>query len=250
MPAELGGHFAAVATPQRVEPLVRVGVDAAVGVRAEEVPQTLGQRRGQPLGAQRVVVGQRRGEARDRNAELRWRSPRPGASCRWPPRSALRKYGATIRVASSGSCVERLLDPVEELGPDDAAAAPDGGHVAGRDAPVVFGAAGLDLVEALGVGDDLRRVQRLADVVDELRRVRGLGRRGRPDARPVVALRWATEPDSARAKTASAMPVTGTPRSSADLTVQRPVPFCSASSRMTSTSGLPVLASVCAAPPR
>ena len=40
------------------------------------------------------------------------------------------------------------------------------------------------------------------------------------------------------------MPVTGTPRSSADFTVQRPVPFCSASSRMTSTSGLPVLASV------
>ena len=54
------------------------------------------------------------------------------------------------------------------------------------------------------------------DVVDELRRVAGLGARS-PDARPVVALRWATEPDSARAKTASAMPVTGTPRSSADL---------------------------------
>ena len=65
-----------------------------------------------------------------------------------------------------------------------------------------------------------------------------------PDARPVVALRCATEPDSARANTASAIPVTGTPRSSADFTVQRPVPFCSASSRMTSTSGLPVLASV------
>ena len=61
----------------------------------------------------------------------------------------------------------------------------------------------------------------------------------------MLALRWATDPDSARANTASAMPVTGTPRSSADLTVQRPVPFCSASSRMTSTSGLPVLASVC-----
>ncbi len=65
-----------------------------------------------------------------------------------------------------------------------------------------------------------------------------------PDASPVVALRWVTDPDSARAKTASAMPVTGTPRSRADLTVQRPVPFCSASSRIRSTSGLPVLASV------
>ena len=37
-----------------------------------------------------------------------------------------------------------------------------------RDAPVVFGAAGLDLVEALGVGDDLRRVQRLLDIRGEL----------------------------------------------------------------------------------
>ncbi len=60
----------------------------------------------------------------------------------------------------------------------------------------------------------------------------------------MVALRCATDPDSARANTASAMPVTGTPRSSADLTVQRPVPFCSASSTITSTSGLPVLASI------
>jgi len=46
-----------------------------------------------------------------------------------------------------------------------------------------------------------------------------------PEARPVVARRCATEPDSARAKTASAIPVTGTPRSRADFTVQRPVPF-------------------------
>ena len=59
----------------------------------------------------------------------------------------------------------------------------------------------------------------------------------------MAALRCGAEPDSARANTASAMPVTGTPRSSADFTVQRPVPFCSASSSMTSTSGLPVLAS-------
>src|ERR1700744_2872880 len=70
-----------------------------------------------------------------------------------------------------GVLVERLLDPVQEFGPDDAAAAPDGGHVTGLDAPVVFGAAGLNLVEALGIGDDLGGVQGLADVVDELRSV-------------------------------------------------------------------------------
>jgi hypothetical protein len=49
--------------------------------------------------------------------------------------------------------------------------------------------------------------------------------------------------DSERAKTASAMPETGTPRSIAVCTVQPPVPFAPAWSRMTSTSGLPVSAS-------
>ena len=47
-------------------------------------------------------------------------------------------------------------------------------------------------------------------------------------------------PDSERANTASAIPHTGTPRSSAIWTVQRPVPFCSAWSSTTSTKGLPV----------
>ena len=49
--------------------------------------------------------------------------------------------------------------------------------------------------------------------------------------------------ESERAKTASAMPETGTPRSRAVCTVHAPVPFAPASSRMTSTSGLPVAAS-------
>ena len=58
--------------------------------------------------------------------------------------------------------------------------------------------------------------------------------------RPRAARRRSAWPDSERAKTASAMPVTGTPRSSAIWTVQRPVPFCSAWSSTTSTNGLPV----------
>ena len=49
--------------------------------------------------------------------------------------------------------------------------------------------------------------------------------------------------DSERAKTASAMPETGTPRFSAVCTVHAPVPLAPAWSRMTSTSGLPVAAS-------
>lgn len=62
-------------------------------------------------------------------------------------------------------------------------------------------------------------------------------------ARPREASRSAAWPEMERAKTASAMPDTGTPRSRAIWTVQRPVPFCSAWSTTTSTKGLPVAAS-------
>ncbi len=64
-----------------------------------------------------------------------------------------------------------------------------------------------------------------------------------PDGRVRPASRCGTELDSARAKTASAMPVTGTPRSRADLTVHRPVPFWPARSTIMSTRGEPVSAS-------
>ncbi len=58
------------------------------------------------------------------------------------------------------------------------------------------------------------------------------------------ASRRSAWPERERAKTASAIPETGTPRSSAICTVQRPVPFCSARSCTMSTNGLPVAASV------
>ena len=87
------------------------------------------------------------------------------------------------------------------------------------------------MVEALRVRDDLRRVQRPADVLDE--RV-AIGDRERAVAAAVgerdraAAARCSAWPDSERANVASAMPVIGTPSSSAFCTVQRPVPFCSA----------------------
>ncbi len=49
--ARLGGYFGVVSAPQGVEALVRVVVDAPVGVRAEKIAQALRQRGGQPLGA-------------------------------------------------------------------------------------------------------------------------------------------------------------------------------------------------------
>ncbi len=63
--------------------------------------------------------------------------------------------------------------------------------------------------------------------------------------RDAAAARCAGFELSARANTASAIPDTGMPRSSAFCTVHTPVPFDPAWSRMTSTSGLPVFASTC-----
>ena len=181
----LGGHFAAVAAPQRVELLARVVVDAAVGVRAEEVAQG-------PGSARRAVArcaARRSTTAPSENPGIGMPSWVAVTTTRrqlsMAASIALRKYGATISDGRSGFCVEGLLDPVEELRPDDAAATPDGGQVAGGDAPVVFGAAGLDLVEALRIGDDLRGVQRLADVLGELSRRRWACRRDRP-----TPVRW------------------------------------------------------------
>ena len=134
-------------------------------------------------------------------------------------------------------------DAVEELGADDAAAAPDLRDRAEVDVPVVLGGAGADLVEALRVRDDLRRVQGEAHVLDERVGVldrEALGRAGQV-ARDGALLGVAT---TASGRTsASAMPETGTPRFSAVCTVHAPVPLAPAWSRMTSTSGLPVSAS-------
>ena len=58
-------------------------------------------------------------------------------------------------------------DTVQETGPDDAAAPPDRRHRAAVDVPVIFVAARADLVEALGVRDDLGGVEGPADVLDE-----------------------------------------------------------------------------------
>ena len=61
-----------------------------------------------------------------------------------------------------------LPDPVEEAGPDDAAAAPDRGHGAEVEIPVVGLRRGAHLREALRVRDHLAGVEGLADVVDEV----------------------------------------------------------------------------------
>ena len=75
-----------------------------------------------------------------------------------------------------------LLDVVEELGPDDAAAPPDGGEPAKVQVPLELLRAGGQVLEALRVRHDLRRVKGLLHVIDQ--RARSLRRsRSREDVR-------------------------------------------------------------------
>jgi hypothetical protein len=54
-----------------------------------------------------------------------------------------------------------LLDPVQELGPDDAAALPDAGQLAEVEVPALLDALGTNDIHALGVAADLGGVESL-----------------------------------------------------------------------------------------
>ncbi len=195
------------------------------------------------LGAQAVVVGERRREARRRDAGLR------GGDDDAAPRllRARDRFGEIRRREQRlelGLLGVGVGDAVEELGADDTAAAPDPRHGAEIDVPAVLLGAGADGVEALRIGDDLRGVEGEADVFDEGLAIADLPRLGGPGSL-AAASRCLGCDERARAKTASAMPETGTPRSSEVCTVHTPVPFDPAWSRTMSMNGLPVLASTC-----
>ena len=81
------------------------------------------------------------------------------------------------QVAQPGLVVVGLADAVQEARADDAAATPDRRHRAEVDLPPLLVRGGRHLGEPLRVGDDLRRVQRVLEVVGELF-VAGAGRVG------------------------------------------------------------------------
>ena len=66
-----------------------------------------------------------------------------------------------------------------------------------------------------------------------------------PCSWPEAAIRFSLSDERMRASTALLMVETTTPWSTALSTVHLPVPFCPAVSRITSTSGLPVVLSIC-----
>ena len=111
----------------------------------------------------------------------------------------MRSYASVIRFRKRA----RMMQPP-----------PDPGHGAAIDVPVVLGARGRDLVKALGVGHHLGSVESLPYVLHELISI-GHAPLSVPASLAWAASRCGTDPDSARAMVASAMPVIGTPRSRA-----------------------------------
>src|SRR5207237_10566175 len=66
--------------------------------------------------------------------------------------------GIEHQAGQGGVSQVRVLDAVEKLGPDDAAPSPDRGQGAKIELPRILQGARREVLEALGVGDDLGRV--------------------------------------------------------------------------------------------
>ena len=121
---------------------------------------------GQALGAEAVVVRERRRERGRRDAGLR-RDRDDAAPAVLRAGDGVAEVRGDDERDERGVVGVRLGDAVEEAGADDAAGAPDLRDVALVDVPAELLGARDDLVEALRVGDDLRRVERAAHVLDE-----------------------------------------------------------------------------------
>ncbi len=189
-----------------------------------------------------VVVGQRGREGRGGDAQL-------GRPCHHAPPRVLgvlqrgREELGEHEVGQARLGVVGLADAIQEAGADDAAAAPDRRHR--RRGRCSSPRCRRRPSSGRSPGRRRRSWRRRA-------RARGRRRASRRQRAAAEAppgcrrreARWSFSALNVRANTASVIPVSGTPSSSASCAVQRPVPFCSAASRMTSTSGLPVASSV------
>ena len=210
-------------------------VDALVGVSAEVIALGLQQVRRQAVAAVAVVVGQRRGERRDGNAELRRRGDARAARRPALRRTALVKYGASSRFSSFGSAsnasLMRSRNTARMMQPPRHSSA----IVAVVERPVVLLRRRLQLHEALGVAADLRGVERLPNLLDELPSGRRCTLADGPLSTLLARTRASFSADRQRAYTASVTSVLGTPRSRASWLIHLPVPLAPALSRILST---------------
>ena len=149
-----------------MEELAARPVHALVGVGAEVVALGLDQIGRQPLVTVAVVKGQGAGHGRDGDPRFH----RPGDH---PPPGPLRRFHllpeirVEQQVAQGRVPVEGFFDFAQKDGADDTPVAPQQGDAAVVQVPAVLLGRRPHQHVALGVGDDLGRVQRVADVVDE-----------------------------------------------------------------------------------
>src|SRR5581483_254149 len=148
-------------------------VNPFIRVRAEEVALRLRQVERQVRGAVGVEVSEARRHRLHRDARrLRGRDGLPPARLGFEdPRL---EVGVEQQIGQVGAALVRLLDLVQELRADDAAALPDAAQLAEVDVPVPLVRPGADQVHALGVGADLARVEGVVDGVNQLLLVAGV----------------------------------------------------------------------------
>ena len=161
-----GGGIAAPAGPVGVEKLAAGLVDPLVGVSPEVVALGLEQIGGKTFAAVAVEVGQSAAEG-----GYRYTVSDGGGDYASPGFLAgldrLSEVGGEEEVGQIMVAVESILDAAEELGADDAAAAPHEGDAAVVEMPVVFGSGHGEELEALGIRADFGGVEGATDVFDE-----------------------------------------------------------------------------------
>ena len=113
-----------------------------------------------------------------------------------------------------------------------------------RQVPAELLRGGGEQAEALGVAGDLAGEQRLLE--EQVLLGPAPHREGAIGKIAAPCRRSSSRAEMLRAATAASIAVAGAPSICASIAVHRPVPFCPARSRITSTIGLPVSGSVAA----
>ena len=157
-----------------MEELAARFVRALVRVGAEKVALSLEKIRRQLRASVPIEERERGAKARQRNAEKS-----PFGNDFAPSRNAARDFADEKRIYEKAREIRmfviRLFDLAEELTADNAAAAPQEGDRAKIEFPLVFFRGFAHEHEALRIADDLRRIERVCNLADELLFIAGEG---------------------------------------------------------------------------
>ena len=191
-----------------------------------------------------VVIRQRRAQRRDGNAR-RHRRLHDVAQRLLSGRERCREAVVEHQIDERRVSAEGGAHVRQQRRADDAARPPDFRDLGEVDVVLVFVRRLPQQRHALRVGDDFRGIERAAQVASITSGPARPPALPSDDGRARAALCWRrhariSSADSSRASTAAFTVGIGAPTSNAFWLIHLPVPFCCASSRMRSTSGLPV----------